>query len=70
LSGGEIVFATIQIDSPNADEQLFKNQKVIEMILHTPVAGVPMIVKFHQGLPVDVYKGAHEYDAFKQWVGN
>ena len=60
-------FATIQIDGEQPGEQIFKTD-ALTTILGGPLQGVPYVLKFHQGRPVDAYSGPQEYEALKQWV--
>ncbi len=67
LSGEGVEFATIQTDGNEPGEQLFKGDALTH-ILRQPIEGVPMVVKFYQGEPVEVYHGDHNYEALKQWI--
>ena len=62
-----IEFATIQIDGTQPGEQMFKGDALAQ-ILGQPLAGVPMVVKFYQGRPVDVYGGDHSAGPLAQWI--
>lgn len=67
LASQGVDFATIQIDSDQVGEQVFKTDALAK-ILGQPLEGVPMLVKFYQGKVVDVYSGPHEYATIKQWI--
>ena len=60
-------FATIKVDGSEQGEQIYKGDAV-DQILGQPLSGVPMVVKFYQGRPVDIFKGSREYSELKQWV--
>lgn len=62
-----IDFATIQIDGKLPGEQIFTGDGLTN-ILKQPLQGVPLVVKFYQGRPVDQFMGEHTYGALKQWV--
>lgn len=62
-----IEFATIQVDGEQVGEQIFKGDALTQ-ILKQPLQGVPMIVKFYQGQPIDQYQGERTYDGLKQWA--
>ncbi len=62
-----IDFATIQIDGDLPSEQVFKTD-TLSRIVKQPIQGVPMIVKFLKGIPVDIYNGPNEYYAIKEWI--
>ncbi len=69
LSGFGIEFATIQVDGNEPGEQIFKGD-ALTYILGQPLQGVPTVVKFYQGYPVDVFAGDHSYEGLKHWILN
>jgi thiol-disulfide isomerase/thioredoxin len=67
LSQQGIDFATIQIDSEQAGEQIFKTD-ALTYIIGKPLEGVPIVLKFYQGRVVDMYTGDHDANALAQWI--
>lgn len=63
-----IDFATIQIDGERPGEAIFKDPSLLSSVLGKPMQGVPLFVKFYNGLPVDIYEGPREYASLKQWI--
>jgi thiol-disulfide isomerase/thioredoxin len=62
-------FATIQIDSPDADKQLFKDGNIVNSILGFKMQGVPIVMRFYQGRPWGKpYDGPRDADNLRDWV--
>ena len=61
-----IDFATIQIDGKEPGEQGFQDS--ISSIIQGPLEGVPLILKFYQGKPVDKHNGDRSAEAVRQWA--
>jgi thioredoxin-like negative regulator of GroEL len=59
-------FATIQTDSSLPGEQF--SPTLLKNILKTEMKGVPMVVKFIQGSPVDVYTGPRTDAGLRVWI--
>jgi len=69
LSQPGLIFATIQIDGAQPGEQVFKTD-ALSRIIGQPLQGVPLIVKFYDGYPVQSYSGGHSYEELKKWILN
>jgi len=62
-----IDFATIQIDGSEKGELIFKGEELTS-ILGQPLEGVPVVIKFYKGRPVDKYMGSRDYNGLKEWI--
>jgi len=65
-----IEFATIQIDGRQPGERIFQNDQALTRILKRQLEGVPLVLKFYRGTPIEEYYGDHSYGALKKWVTN
>jgi thiol-disulfide isomerase/thioredoxin len=69
LSNQGIEFATIQIDGTQPGEQIFQGD-ALTYILRQPLQGVPLLLKYYQGQPVDQYSGDQSYESLTKWIMN
>jgi len=54
-------FATIQTDGKDGPIDL-------ESILGEPIMGVPLVVKFFNGIPIAKYTGPHDAESLSHWI--
>lgn len=62
----DIHFATIQIDEQQTEKTI--SSTMLKNILQFDIPGVPVVVKFFQGRPMDMYKGSHNKEELHQWI--
>jgi len=67
---GQIDFATIQTDGKTPGEQIWNGPDALTMILGKPIQGVPMVVRFYQGVPVDEFTGPRTYEGLRAYLKN
>ncbi len=62
-------FATIQIDSQDANKQLFRDGNLVNSLLGFQIQGVPVVMRFYQGKPWGgPYNGPRDAQHLQEWV--